>query len=333
MSMYRNTTGSDIHRSRRRGVGISLTRRLICGGWAGILGGAIAANDVLYGPPMPELQRVTTADSIEVLPAGASAPEFPAQVSANGDALMLLQLEKERYFVKVQGQILELGRRWNAQAAAPVVRPATDDATPSPPAASTAMAGSSKPTAGSPNTPPATPPAGPPGSPNVPPPTAVTTPPAATPAPREAPAPDIDLAIPAAPHVLVDGPIDRLGIADTLLATGHTDAAARMYAEMNVGSAAVEERAWIQFQLAASDRRLGRVDAAQQRYRELIAAGEPRWIVDLARWWLQAIDDRKRLTENTAKLTNIVQQLTAEVTSELQLNAGSGAGADSGVRR
>lgn len=355
MSHLRNDLASRLDRFRLHGTGRGTARKLrrglLCGAWTGILGGAITAAEVLYGPPPVEAQNANSTITVEATPteisSAAAAPEyptapvqsvrvdattpglFPTQVGGNSDSLLLLQQEKERCFLKVQGQILELGRRWNSQTTGTVAQPAGN--------ASASHAPPENAAVGSAQTPAVTQTASEPGAPSVPTGPGVTASTAATAteggaAGSEGASGDA-LAIPATPEVLVEGPIDRLGIADSLFATGHMTAAARMYSEIDLAVAPTAERAWVQYQLAACDRRSGRIEAAQQRYRELIAMGEPGWLVDLARWWLQAIDDRKRLSENAARLTDIVQQLSAEVTSELQLNAGSTAGADSGVRR
>ncbi len=230
-----------------------------------------------------------------------SPPSFPSPAQeSERDALEDLQQAKERQFQRLQQQILELGRRWNGRREGTTSAP-NDRGAAAPPAAGGAE-------------------------------------PATT--PEVAPAGDAPLPpLPSTPsdspsaHLPLDGPVDRLGLADSLFATGQIEAAARVYAELEQASLTPDERAWIQFQRAACDRRSGRISAAQQRYRDLITAGQPEWLMPLARWWLKAIDDRERLSANADKLKTILQQLETEVTRELQPDSGATVGADPESRR
>jgi hypothetical protein len=232
----------------------------------------------------------------------------PATPDPPRDPLDDWQQAKERQFQRLQQQILELGRRWNGQ------RERT----------------------GAVSEPPADPPPVPNGAESAP--AAASAEPATTPhndhiSATSLQSPPADQSASSPTSLPLEGPIDRLGLANSLFATGQIAAAARIYSELEAAPLTPDERAWIHFQLAACDRRLGRLSAAQQRYRDLITAGRPDWMMPLARWWLKAIDDRERLVANAAKLKSLIQQLELEVTRELQPDSGPTVGADPANRR
>lgn len=118
----------------------------------------------------------------------------------------------------------------------------------------------------------------------------------------------------------VDGPIDRIGLADCLYAVGDLRAAEQVYRSVSPETLNGEQQAWVQFQLAGCDRKAGRHDDAQQKYRELVTFTEPQWLVELSRWWLTTLEDRQRLEGNAAKLSQIVQQLDTEVIREVSID-------------
>jgi hypothetical protein len=168
----------------------------------------------------------------------------------------------------------------------------------------------------------AAPPEAPP-EPVVPTPPEPEAPPAA-PAPQTTPAVPIDITTPP-PHdipaplgdVVVEGPVDRLGLADSLFASGQVALALEMYAQLDVGGQTADVQQWVAFQQASCHRRLGDLAEAERRYREVVASGAPGWLSDLCRWWLQAIEDRRRLAGNAVKFQTILKELDAQLAREL----------------
>lgn len=284
--------------------------------WSISAGGATSADPGTAPSAATETTRATPPVRREAALQPTVPPPWPAELppvpdpatpDPPRDALDDWQQAKERQFQRLQQQILELGRRWNGQRerTGAVSEPQAD-----PPPVSNGDE-SAPPSSG----------AEPATTSND---LSSTTPPPLPPADQSASSPT---------SLPLEGPIDRLGLANSLFATGQIAAAARIYSELEAVPLTPEERAWIQFQLAACDRRSGRLSAAQQRYRDLITAGRPDWMMPLARWWLKAIDDRERLVANAAKLKSLIQQLETEVTRELQPDSGATLGADPAIRR
>lgn len=310
---------------RLASIGLTGVRCLSC---ALVLCSGLRAGEG-SGKPVLTAQADLTAPSRPLRPGGPAAqaqPNAPRGAETGGEGastaaqLLQLQQEKDRRFREVQGQILELGRRWNGQGGgrAPLATAPESVPPPSDPnlpqrtsSAGTAPSRAGTSSGGEPESAPGGPadhPGATGGSP-----VAVVAEPASS--------------------VVLEGVIDHRGLADSLFATGQITAAARLYSGLDETQLAPDDRAWVRFQLAACDRRLGRLPAAQQRYREIVAAGEPEWLVQLARWWLRAIEDRERLAANSVRLRSLIEQLDVEVTNDIRNNAAATPGADAGVAR
>jgi tetratricopeptide (TPR) repeat protein len=261
--------------------------------WLSAGGKLAAADDSVYGDVAPPL----VIPEAQITPIGATAPAGQPLVRTN--ELSELQGEKIQHFQQVQRQIEELGRRWNARSR--VVEPAPHPNEHPDPHDTPAVA---------------------------------ATPAAESPAdPSHAP-PDAS----GEPHILVVSDVvvdnvDRLALADTLLASGNVAEALGVYTELVKGGQVKADDPWLLFQLAACDRRLGKLDEASDKYRRVVAAEQPEWLIPLARWWLAAIEDRERLTSNSVKLGDLLQQLDALVTNELKTGPGPTAAADPAPRQ
>lgn len=293
-------------------VGRRYWRRCLSGTllvWS-VSAGAVMSADPENSPPAatettraaPPLRREAALHPTVPPPWPVELPPIPPSTTPDSprDAVDDWQQAKERQFQRLQQQILELGRRWNGR------RELTGVAPESRGAESLPISDGAEPA------------------------TAPNNDPSSTP-PSQLPPVDQSASSPSA--LPLEGPIDRLGLADSLFATGQIAAAVRVYSELDAAPLTPDERGWIHFQLAACDRRLGRISTAQQRYRDLLTTGRPDWLMPLARWWLKAIDDRERLAANAAKLKTVVQQLEIEVTRELQPDSGPTVGADPASRR
>ncbi len=116
---------------------------------------------------------------------------------------------------------------------------------------------------------------------------------------------------------VVDGPVDRLGLADSLFATGEIVQALELYTQLDRNTLTPEQIRWIDYQQATCYRRLGQPQEAEKRYRDLISRDRSDWIDGLCRWWLTEIDDRCRLEANSAKLQSILDTLNSELENEL----------------
>lgn len=230
---------------------------------------------------------ITLASGLVRLNAGEQLPAPPASgvaVTAADYALELeqLQTEKSRQFQRVQRQFEELSRRWRS---GPMVSEAAASPSPGAPSkANTAL-------------PDAVPPSADDGH-----------------APAQPPPYTVSSLYPA----LVEGEVDRRALADALLATGRVPEAERLLTDLLRTGEISAADPWTQYQLAACDRRQGRIPAACERYRQLVARGQSDWLTELARWWLTTLEDQERLVANRNRLQLIVEQLNAAADSEFE---------------
>ncbi len=91
-------------------------------------------------------------------------------------------------------------------------------------------------------------------------------------------------------NVVVDGPIDRLGLANNLFATGEYPMALEMYQETAKSELTAQQHFWVEYQTANCLRRLGKSADASQRYRKLSDHPEAGWLSQQARWWVETLE-------------------------------------------
>ncbi|MEZ6062781.1 MAG: hypothetical protein R3C19_20755 [Planctomycetaceae bacterium] len=108
---------------------------------------------------------------------------------------------------------------------------------------------------------------------------------------------------------VVDGPVDRIGLADNLYGMGEIVIALQMYEEVDTSTISESEKLWITFQTASCLRRLNRIPEAQERYRRLAGEKEAGWLAARARWWLDHIDARSDLENQIARYQKIIDAL------------------------
>jgi hypothetical protein len=96
--------------------------------------------------------------------------------------------------------------------------------------------------------------------------------------------------------------IDSLSLADSLFGADEIAQALQVYQTLSPEKLPAADRTWVRYQIASCHRRLGNVGASEQGYRELAGSSDER-IAAQARWWLDALDKRKRL-ENSLKGVN-----------------------------
>lgn len=107
---------------------------------------------------------------------------------------------------------------------------------------------------------------------------------------------------------VIDGPIDRLGLADNLYLTGELVLALEMYEQIEASAESPDEIFWVRYQAACCLRRLGRTDEAQAGYRRIAEAPEAGWLHELSIWWLDRINERLVLEEDLRKLTQDLRE-------------------------
>lgn len=95
--------------------------------------------------------------------------------------------------------------------------------------------------------------------------------------------------------VVVDGPIDRLGLANNLFAVGEYPLALEMYEQTTGPELSSQQKFWVQYQLANCLRRLGNPAEASNRYRKLASQPEAGWLSQQAHWWVETLENMRVL--------------------------------------
>lgn len=104
--------------------------------------------------------------------------------------------------------------------------------------------------------------------------------------------------------------IDRVHVADNLFAAAEYVLANEIYEQVDRKSISVDESGWVEFQLANCSRRLGRIDDAKKRYRRVVSDPTLGWLQDMAKWRLDAIDEREQLIKEHSRLEAAIQQFS-----------------------
>lgn len=98
--------------------------------------------------------------------------------------------------------------------------------------------------------------------------------------------------------IVVDGPIDRLGLANNLFAVGQYPLALEMYQQAAGATLTPNQHFWVEYQTANCLRRLGNPAEASNRYRNLANHPEAGWLSQQANWWVETLE-KIRLLEKT----------------------------------
>lgn len=115
------------------------------------------------------------------------------------------------------------------------------------------------------------------------------------------------------PRITVEGAVDRFALAESLFATGETELCLSTLDLIHSQSLSRENQLWATYLRACSLRKLGRVGEAQKHYRQLVTDQDSSWIGELARWWLDDIEERSRLTSDVKRLKETIKAWEAEV--------------------
>ena len=105
---------------------------------------------------------------------------------------------------------------------------------------------------------------------------------------------------------VLDSPVDRLRLSDSLFASKEFTLALQMYESLDRKSLAESERYWVMYQKASCLRRLDATAEAQTIYRQLAGDANAGWLAGLSRWWLDRISDRLELRVELDKVANVL---------------------------
>jgi len=97
---------------------------------------------------------------------------------------------------------------------------------------------------------------------------------------------------------VVDGPIDRVGLANNLYAVGEYRLAMDMYENASAGDLSAQQQIWAEYQTANCLRRLGRNGEASNRYRKLGGKAEAGWLSEQSRWWVEVLEQVRQLEKS-----------------------------------
>jgi hypothetical protein len=104
--------------------------------------------------------------------------------------------------------------------------------------------------------------------------------------------------------------VDRVHVADNLFAAGEYVLAEEIYSQVDRKAISSDESGWVEFQLANCSRRAGRLDDAKKRYRRVVADPALGWLQNMAKWRLDAIDEREQLIREHSRLEAAIKQHT-----------------------
>ena len=97
---------------------------------------------------------------------------------------------------------------------------------------------------------------------------------------------------------VVEGPIDRLGLANNLYAVGEYALALRMYEHVEQSELSAQQQIWAEYQAANCLRRLGKSGEASNCYRKIAGQPEAGWLSDQSRWWVDTLERIRQLEKS-----------------------------------
>jgi tetratricopeptide (TPR) repeat protein len=112
-----------------------------------------------------------------------------------------------------------------------------------------------------------------------------------------------------APITVTNEPVDQFALANNLYAVGQWQLALQIYEKLSLADAAESEQAWIQSQIAACYRKLGKHTEAEKLYRTVAGRAEDDYMGENARWWLDTVQHRKELQSRLDQLETTLEAL------------------------
>jgi hypothetical protein len=119
-----------------------------------------------------------------------------------------------------------------------------------------------------------------------------------------------------APHSsaeLVSGPIDRFSLAVSLFGSHQWDVCLSVLESLQLDQLPREDQIWSQYMKACCHRHCGSLDEAQRLYRRVLAETDAGWVAELARWWLDNLEEKKRLQQDAQRLAETLKAWETEI--------------------
>lgn len=127
------------------------------------------------------------------------------------------------------------------------------------------------------------------------------------PAPLEAPPEAEDQPLePLTATTVLNSPVDRLKLADSLYAAKEHGLSLQMYDAIDKTKLSSSDRIWLRYQQASCFRRLGKTAEAESIYRQIAGESNAEWLADTSRWWLDRLSDRKELDAELKQIQDVL---------------------------
>lgn len=111
----------------------------------------------------------------------------------------------------------------------------------------------------------------------------------------------------------VEGPIDRMALATSLFATESYKECLSILDAVDRKSISTESSDWCDYLAASCYRKLQNLPEAESRYRNLLGRTEVSWLANATRWWLDNLNEQKKLRTDLIQLNTNFTAWQAEI--------------------
>ncbi len=106
---------------------------------------------------------------------------------------------------------------------------------------------------------------------------------------------------------ILSQPPDQMALADSLVLSGNFDLALDIYRRITLTPQIRHDQLWTEYQIASCLRRLGRIDEASKKYREIANLEHASEIVETSKWWLDHIVKKQQIQNDSQIMRNILK--------------------------
>jgi hypothetical protein len=111
----------------------------------------------------------------------------------------------------------------------------------------------------------------------------------------------------------VTGPIDRFSLAVSLFGSRQWDVCLNVLDNVPPEQLPREDYIWGEYMKACCHRHCGRTEEAQHLYRRILGETDAGWVAELARWWLDNLEEKKRLQQDAQRLAETLKAWETEI--------------------
>ena len=120
---------------------------------------------------------------------------------------------------------------------------------------------------------------------------------------------------------IMNGPIDRLSLANNLFASGNIELALEVYKHIDTRQLSPLDKSWLAYQIAGCHRLLGSRDSAKQGYRVVTRESGNSVLGNQAKWWLQNLDRESKMQERKDRIQKSIVALRERFDEKTQSTA------------